>query len=81
MMILRSRLLAIEEEKRRAAEEGLRRSQIGNAGRSEKIRTYNFPQDRVTDHRVKKSWYGLEIILDGEIEDIVSALQSSINEN
>lgn len=73
--ILRSRLfqlLAEQEEEKRGSE---RRSQIGEAKRAEKIRTYNFPQDRLTDHRLKKSWHNLEKIMDGDIEPIISAFK------
>ncbi|KPJ85155.1 peptide chain release factor 1 [Parcubacteria bacterium SG8_24] len=77
LAILRSRLLAQEEERRRSAEASLRRGQIGTGDRSEKIRTYNFPQDRVTDHRIKKSWHDLTGILDGNLEPIVTALRAA----
>ena len=74
LQILRSRLLAIEEEKREKAESGARKSQIGTGDRSEKIRTYNFPQDRITDHRIKKSWHEIENVLEGNIDNIVESL-------
>ncbi len=74
LQILRSRLLAIEEEKREKAESGARKSQIGTGDRSEKIRTYNFPQDRITDHRIKKSWHEIENILEGNIDNIIESL-------
>jgi len=72
--LLRSKLLDAKtaaEAKKMAAE---RKQQIGTADRSEKIRTYNFPQDRVTDHRIKESWHNLPSIMDGNIEDIVASL-------
>jgi peptide chain release factor 1 len=73
--ILRSKLYQIEEDKRRNTEEGLRKSQIGTAERAEKIRTYNFPQDRITDHRIQKSWHNITNIMDGNLDDIISAFQ------
>lgn len=77
MSILEARLL----EKNQMAEEekisGKRKAQIGWAKRAEKIRTYNFPQDRVTDHRIKKSWYDIEGIMAGKLEPIVEALKKS----
>jgi len=75
LQILRSRLLALEEEKKAKEEKDTRRSQIGTGDRSEKIRTYNFPQDRITDHRIKKSWHEIESILEGNLDDIVSSLK------
>jgi len=72
--ILRSRLLAIEQEKRSKDLKEKRLSKIGSGDRSEKIRTYNYPQARITDHRVKKSWYNLEQILDGELNSIINEL-------
>lgn len=78
MQILKSRLLEKkrEEETRERGKERL--SQIGKAQRAEKIRTYNFPQDRITDHRIKKSWYGMERILDGELEEIIQTVRKNI---
>ncbi|MFA5076699.1 MAG: peptide chain release factor 1 [Patescibacteria group bacterium] len=75
MQVLRSRLLAFEEEKRRASRDATRKNQIGSGDRSEKIRTYNFPQDRLTDHRVKTNWHGLTKIMDGDIQPIIDTLK------
>ncbi|MCR4312483.1 MAG: peptide chain release factor 1 [Candidatus Uhrbacteria bacterium] len=75
LSVIRSRVYTYEQEKKRAALDAERRSQIGGGERSEKIRTYNFPQDRLTDHRVKQSWHGLPAILDGDLEEVVSTLK------
>lgn len=77
LQVLRSRLLAKAQEDRMKELSAKRKSQIGSGDRSEKIRTYNFPQDRLTDHRIKQSWHNLAGILDGEIDDIVGAVQDA----
>lgn len=74
MDLLRSKLWQMEEEKRNSQISGNRASQVGSGDRSEKIRTYNFPQNRLTDHRIKKSWHNLETILEGNLEPIINAL-------
>jgi len=76
MMILTAKLQQLEEEKEAAKYAGERKDQIGTGDRSEKIRTYNFPQDRVTDHRIKKSWHNLPKIMEGGIGEIIKDLES-----
>jgi peptide chain release factor 1 len=76
MSILRARLYEIEEEKRRSEIEENRRSQVGTGERSEKIRTYNYPQSRVTDHRINVSSYNLPAVLDGEIDLFIDELST-----
>jgi peptide chain release factor 1 len=76
MSILKARLYEIEESKRREKQEQLRRSQVGTGERSEKIRTYNFPQSRVTDHRINYSSYNLSGVLDGEIDEFIEELST-----
>ncbi|MFC1598955.1 peptide chain release factor 1 [Patescibacteria group bacterium] len=77
MQILRSRLLAYEEEKRTQEIGADRKSQVGMGMRAEKIRTYNYPQDRITDHRIKKNWNSIHLILDGDLDQIINILKES----
>ena len=74
MRILRARLYELEESKRQAERAADRKSQIGSGDRSERIRTYNFPQNRLTDHRVDLTLYKLELCMEGDIGDIIDAL-------
>ena len=76
MQILRARLHQLEIESKSSQVGNLRQAQVGAGDRSEKIRTYNWPQDRVTDHRIKKSWGNLEEIMAGKLDKIISALNS-----
>lgn len=74
MVVLRSRLYELEQEKKQK-ERSEKRIQIGTGERSEKIRTYNFPQDRITDHRIKKSWSKINQILNGNLDEIINTLE------
>lgn len=80
MQVLRSRILAKLEEEKMAKEADERKKQVGSGDRSEKIRTYNYPQDRITDHRIKKSWSNMIIILDGGLDDILNSLKDAEKE-
>lgn len=79
MEILRAKLYVIKQEEQTGNITEERRKQIGTGDRSEKIRTYNFPQDRITDHRVKKSWSNIEKIMDGYLDPIFEAMVSTQN--
>jgi len=76
LSILRARLYEIEEQRRRAELEADRRSQVGSGDRSEKIRTYNYPQNRVTDHRIGYSSYNLPAVMDGAIDQFIDELST-----
>lgn len=81
MGVLRARLYEIEVEKRQRAVTEDRRSQVGSGERSEKVRTYNFPQDRLTDHRIGLSVHNLPKILDGDLDAVIDALISDDQSN
>lgn len=74
--VLRARLYEMEREKREAEESAARRSQVGSGDRAEKIRTYNFPQDRITDHRVSLTIHGMPRVMDGEIDELINAVSA-----
>lgn len=80
MQILASKLIISQKEKQAAEMGQLRKTQIGTGDRSEKIRTYNFPQDRITDHRIKESWHGIDKVLAGEMGDIVKTIKEKAKE-
>ncbi|GAC1695931.1 MAG: peptide chain release factor 1 [Steroidobacteraceae bacterium] len=75
MALLKARLLAAEQEKQHSAQAQSRRLQVGSGDRSERIRTYNFPQGRVTDHRINLTLYKLQQIMDGQLDELIRALQ------
>ncbi|MEK7645576.1 MAG: PCRF domain-containing protein [Patescibacteria group bacterium] len=74
MVVLRSKLLEIKKMEETGGITDERRKQVGTGDRSEKIRTYNFPQDRITDHRIKKSWGNISKILEGNLDPVFDAL-------
>ena len=78
MDLLRTKLLELKraEETGNVTEE--RRRQIGTGDRSEKIRTYNFPQDRITDHRIKKNWGNIDTILNGNLDKVIEKLSAEL---
>jgi peptide chain release factor 1 len=77
MSLLRARLLEAQEIARQQKQTAERRKQIGTGDRSEKIRTYNFPQDRITDHRIKHSWSNIPVVLEGDWENIFKTLRQA----
>src|SRR4051812_24452133 len=76
MKMLRTRLYEMELEKQRNERDAARRSQVGTGDRSEKIRTYNFPQDRLTDHRIGLTRHNLAAVMDGDVEDVLTAART-----
>ncbi len=76
MRTLRARIGDAEREKQEAAIAQQRRSQVGTGERSEKVRTYNFPQNRVTDHRIGLTLHKLDRVLEGDLDDLVTALKA-----
>jgi peptide chain release factor 1 len=81
LRVLSARLLEKANSERMAKESEMRRSQVGSGDRSERIRTYNYPQSRVTDHRIGLTLYSLERIMEGEMNDIIDALKKYDNES
>ncbi len=77
LSILRSRLYEIEKEKQRSAVAAERKSQVGTGMRNERIRTYNFPQGRVTDHRIGLTLYKIDAVMNGELEELIAALRAA----
>ena len=75
MSLLKARLLAAEQEKQQSAQAQSRKLQVGSGDRSERIRTYNFPQGRVTDHRINLTLYKLQQVMDGQLGELIEALQ------
>ena len=80
LRVLRSRIYEMEEQKKQKERSEARKSQVGSGDRSERIRTYNFPQNRVTDHRINLTLYSLEQVMTGEIDPIIEALKIAAGE-
>lgn len=79
MAILIAKLEALHDEEEAKRHADTRKNQIGTGDRSEKIRTYNFPQNRITDHRIKESWHNIEAVFQGDLDDMIKALQAAAN--
>ena len=77
MSVLRARLLDLEQRKQEKELTQQRRSQVGTGDRAEKIRTYNFPQDRISDHRIGLNFHNLPRILEGELDELIDALAAN----
>ena len=74
MRILRARMLAVAQEKADAAASASRRSQVSDVDRSQRVRTYNFPENRISDHRVGFKAYNLDQVIDGDLDAVINAL-------
>lgn len=81
LTILKSKLYEIEQEKLAQSQSDVRKNAIKSGDRSAKIRTYNYPQSRITDHRIKQSWYNFEKIMDGELSEIIISVNKELNTN
>ena len=77
MMMLASKLYEIEQTRIQSENDGKRRSQVGTGMRNERIRTYNFPQGRVTDHRIGLTLYKIDSVMDGDMDEIIDALATA----
>ena len=80
LRVLRSRLYDMEEEKKNRERAEARKNQVGSGDRSERIRTYNFPQNRLTDHRINLTLYKLELIMAGQLDEVIEALKIAAGE-
>jgi peptide chain release factor 1 len=76
LKLMRAKLFELEQEKQRSARDAARKSQVGTGDRSEKIRTYNFPQDRLTDHRIGYTRHNLPAVMDGDVQDVIDACRT-----
>jgi peptide chain release factor 1 len=79
LQVLRSRLLRLEQDRQAAEHAGAKREQVGGGGRSEKIRTYNFKENRVTDHRIGFTMHQLDAALDGDLTELIDAATTHFN--
>ena len=80
LRVLKARLFELEESKKQAERAEARKSQVGSGDRSERIRTYNFPQNRLTDHRINLTLYKLDMIMEGSLDETLEALKMSARE-
>ena len=80
LRVLRARLYDMEEDKKQKERAEARKSQVGSGDRSERIRTYNFPQNRLTDHRINLTLYKLEQVMNGDLEEVIEALKIASGE-